>query len=162
MSKTFYAIFSPDSYELFDNLEFAVKMKPQFIFSYESKGICVTKYPERTDESEHFNIEYYNSNGNCTDIEAGGWKAYDIQDPMRYGRVLSLKIRDPQGRIRIFDIQNNRDAHYTNTFFNFISSLIELVDVVKALEQFKNWPTVEEAYEKDYSNIPEVLKIKLG
>ena len=141
MSTIYYAVSRGDSYELYEELEFAIKSRPKYIFSLRSIGITKSVFPERTVENEHFIIDYLNSKGEKATIEKKGWKAYDIVDPERYGMVLKLKIRDPEGIIRLFD--SNRQAHYENRFHNSIGSLIELVNFIKYLSQFKNWKEFE-------------------
>ena len=149
----FYAVFEDDSNELFEEFAFAVKSNPKYIFSLKSKGSTVSKFYERTVESEHFVITYFNSERKLSNIVYEGWKAYEIMDPMRYGSVLYFKISDPEGRIRLFDV-DGKNVHYGNRFFNDISSLIELVHTVEALSKYGNWNEVEEILKKNWKDIP--------
>jgi len=153
----FYAVFEDNTNELFEELAFAVKSNPKYLFSLKSKGSTISKFPERTVESEHFVITYFNSEWKVANIEFEGWKAYEITDPMRYGSALYLKIRDPEGRIRLFD-EDRQNIHYGNCFYNNISSLIDLEHTVKALSKYSNWNEVEEMIKKDWKNIPSDLK----
>lgn len=137
MSTIFYGVYDDSSYESYDELEFAIKSKPEYIFSLRSKGFTKSVFPERTIEDEHFDIRYFNAKGEMDSIVKNGWKAYDIVDPDMYGPVLHLKIRDPKGIVRVF----NREKR---VFVNSIESLIKLVNTIKALNQFNGWKSFEE------------------
>ena len=153
----FYAVFEDDSYDLFEKYVFAIKSSPKYFFRLESRGSTVSKFPERTVESEHFVITYLDSEWKLANIEFDGWKAYEITDPMGYGSVLSIKISDPEGRIRLF-ASDGKNIDYCNVFFNNISSLIDLVHTVEALSKYGNWNEVEEMLKKDWKDIPSALK----
>jgi len=137
MSTIFYAVYNDSSYESYDELEFAIKSKPEYIFSLRSKGFTKSVFPERTIEDEHFDIKYLNAKGEMDSIEKNGWKAYDIVDPDMYGSVLHLKIRDPKGIVRVFSRDEKR------VFFNTLKYLIKLVNTIKTLNQYKSWKSFE-------------------
>jgi hypothetical protein len=100
-----------------------------------------------------------NSKGEPSHIYSNGWQAYGIEDPIRYGRVLSLKIRDPEGRVRLFN--DHYPAHYENRFFNNIKNMMELVKTVQALASYKNWKEIEGLIKEDATEVPPLLQYKL-
>ena len=78
---------------------------------------------------------------------------------MRYGRVLSLKIRDPEGRVRLFN--DRYPAHYENRFFNHIDDMIDLVKTVRALALYESWKVIEDLIKENAAGVPPLLQKKL-
>lgn len=165
MKAIYYAVLDKDNYEIFDEMKFAVKYKPKFIISKASKGIHKTKFPQRTVEDEHFIINFYNSSGSWNELEKNEWKVRRLIDPVRYGIVLQIYVRDPYGKVRIFDTYNVNDhnkagLHYGNRFFNNIESLVEFYYFFDKLASYKDWNEVEDLLKRKDENLAaEIAKV---
>lgn len=137
----FYAVKNND-WEIYSDLLSAKRTKPDFIIETQSLDRVITKFPERTVESEHFSIKYFTSEGKEMLFHRNKWRVLDFHDPIRYGLVLCVKISDPTGAVRIFDSDGSL-AHYQNIFFNKIDSLIDFPEFFMALSELDSWKTLD-------------------
>jgi hypothetical protein len=142
MNYTLFYSVKVNKYEIFETLKTTLNDAPDFIIAVKSKGIHITKFPERTVEDEHFEIQYYNNSGKEIIFRKDNWKVIDMSDPLRYNIVLNIKISDPLGKIRIFDGWNAL-CHFESVFTNRIEDLINFYYMFDWISEFENWELAE-------------------
>ena len=157
MAALFYAINKDDTFEKFDEMKFAIKANPEFIILMTSKGMSITKFPERIVETEHFNICFYDNKGNELQLEyKNGWKIYEIYDPTGYGCVLSLKIRDSDGKVKVFG--DFPLADFNRGFFNDVEDLVQLKRFFDCLKNYTNWDDLLKKIKVNRADQPEIIR----
>lgn len=156
MQSLFYSI-KGEHYEIFTSLEAALQSKPELIISRRSKGKTVTEFPQRTVESEHFVIDFYNSEGAKIEFETNNWHVIEFDDPLGYHTHLHIKISDPENRVRIFDAWNHQ-CHYEMVFSNHIESLIKFYHFFNWLVTRKNWKDVDKMFFENRNLLPDEIK----